>query len=375
MSLVPAFTPFTLEIDNLRALRRVRWSPKSVCGLVGVNGCGKSTLLLSLKLLRLALETDLPDAVTTVLGGSFNLRNWNAGPEEPIELGLSCDDLRWSVRLVPRGPTVAYHTEEILRQGDTVILSKDAFGQLTYAGKTELGDVRLGLRTIIDRGVSDERLAKVASLIERFSVFYDPDFASLRFGSKVSEAKQLYSRGTNAISMLRRWFQERPHRHRYEFVLQGLRSAFPKLVHDLDFQEAGQTLVMQVYPKGRDQPSPIASEANGFLAMMVLLCDIASAEDGGVVAIDEPETALHPYAIRAFLRTAERHAQQHGLTIVLATHSPSLIDKLSPEQIYVMGAGAQETPVRLDQLKDPEWLRNFRLGELLMDDELTIPER
>jgi predicted ATPase len=371
---VPSSSPFTLEVRNLRALRHVRWTPRGICALVGSNGTGKSTLLLSLEMLRFALEHDLPDAVTTVLGGSINLRSWDAPPDEPVELGISIDDLSWSVRLVARGPTVAYHTEETLKERDTVVLSKDALGNLTYAGKSEPGDVRLGLRAILDRDVTDARLAKMEKLVSGFSVYLDPDLAALRWGSKVTEVKQLHRRGANAIAMLRRWFQERPHRHRYEFVLHGLRTAFPKLVHDLDFQEAGQTLAMQVYAPGHEQPSPIASEANGTLAMMVLLCDVAAAEPGGIVAIDEPENSLHPYAIRAFLEAAEFEAQKRQLTIILATHSPTLLDRLAAEQIYVMDARAPTSPVRLDEFKDKQWLANFRIGELFMDDGLTPPE-
>ena len=40
-----------------------------------------------------------------------------------------------------------------------------------------------------------------------------------------------------------------------------------------------------------------------------------------IIAIDEPENNLHPYAFRVFLRRAERWAQKYELTILLATHS------------------------------------------------------
>ena len=372
MLVVPSRSPFTLEIRNLRALRHVRWSPQGLCALVGANGSGKSTILLSLKMLRSALENNLPNAVTYVLllGGNFNLRNRDADPSDPVELGLSCDDLSWRIQLLPRGPTAAH--SELLTQSGTTVFSREATGQLTYGGDKSFGDERLCIRALIDRGISDPRLTRIARLIEGFSVFHDPDLFGLRMGgSKVGDVRQLHSRGTNAIAMLRRWFLERPNRHRYDFVLHGLSTAFPGLVDDLDFQEAGQMLAMQFYPKGSKQPNSVAYEANGVLAMMVLLCDVAAAENDGVVAIDEPENSLHPYAIRAFLEAAASEARKRNLTIILATHSPTLLDRLMPSQIYVMVPTAEVSPVRLDQLKDPEWLANFRIGELFMNDELT----
>lgn len=45
---------FELEVDNYRALRRVRWKADGVCALVGPNGSGKTTLLSVLHFLRTA---------------------------------------------------------------------------------------------------------------------------------------------------------------------------------------------------------------------------------------------------------------------------------------------------------------------------------
>ena len=45
---------FELEVDNYRALRRVRWKADGVCALVGPNGSGKTTLLSVLPFLRAA---------------------------------------------------------------------------------------------------------------------------------------------------------------------------------------------------------------------------------------------------------------------------------------------------------------------------------
>lgn len=103
--------------------------------------------------------------------------------------------------------------------------------------------------------------------------------------------------------------------------------------------------------------------------MLVLLCDLAAADDGGLVAIDEPETALHPYAIQTFVRYAEGEARKRGLRVVLSTHSPVLLDAFigAPGRVYVLDGHTWPGPTPLDQLKNPEWLRQFRLGELYAD--------
>jgi predicted ATPase len=91
-----------------------------------------------------------------------------------------------------------------------------------------------------------------------------------------------------------------------------------------------------------------------------------------VVAIDEPENSLHPYALRAFLRRTSRWARQHKLTVLLATHSTVLLDELTPEQVYVMKANkpSGSMPTRLDKLCNREWLEGFKLGDLYEQGEI-----
>jgi predicted ATPase len=91
-----------------------------------------------------------------------------------------------------------------------------------------------------------------------------------------------------------------------------------------------------------------------------------------VVAIDEPEDALHPFAIRTLARFAERLARKRHLRVILATHSPVLLDAFNdtPERVHVLDRNIWPGPTPLTELKNPDWLRQFRLGELYADGEL-----
>lgn len=369
--------PFTLHVRNLRGLRRIAWSPQGVSLLAGANGAGKTTLLLTLKLLHAALDMGLPRAVTHVLGGSYDLRNHHAALldsfGEPIEIGCDLDNLSWRVSLIPRGATVDYLCEESFRAGDRIVFSKDSLGNFLYGNTRHESDERLGLRALIDASHGDPHLERMAGFIKKIAVFHDPDLMWLRLnGSRTTQDRQLHSRGVNAFTMLRRWFQEKGNRHRYQFVLEGLRAAFPRLIDDIDFQEAGQTIVLQTYRPDRREPLAIESEANGVLQLLVLLCDVAQAEPGSLIAIDEPENSLHPYALRCFLRRAQAWAERYSLMVLLATHSTVLLDQFShlASQVYVLRPNANPGPVPLNELKDPRWLAAFQFGELYADGEL-----
>jgi predicted ATPase len=362
----------TLHVRNFYALREVHWSPTGICAVVGANGTGKTTLLLVLKLIRAAVNRGLPQAVASVLGGGHGLRHWGASEDEPVEIGLDVGDLSWRIRLVARGATVDHLADEELRRGSEVIFSKDGLGNFSYRGERWEADERVGLRAIGDGPKPDPDVETVLACIRGLHVFHDPDLWGLRQqGSRTTQDRHLANRGSNAFTILRGWYLSRTHRPRFQFVLDGLRAAFPGLCEDLDFEEAGQTVTARIFAPGREQPSPIRGEANGLLSMLVLLCDVASADEGGVVAIDEPENGLHPYAIRELMRRASAWTHLHGLTIVLTTHSPVLLDELSvePTQVFVMRVDGRG-PVPLDEHRDRAWLAHFRLGELYADGEL-----
>lgn len=377
----PAQAPrFSIYVRNLRALRKVNWCPEPpITVLIGANGTGKTTLLQTLKLLSLAYQRGLPEAVRIVLGGSSNLKTWGINEEEPVEIGLDIDEVSWRIQLVEREGSVDYLNNEYLSERGQVIFSRDSLGEFFFAGERIEPSQQLGLRALMDRGVHDPALRVMAVFLQNISVYHDPDLWTLRHkGSDTTEDRNLYSRGSNALTLLRRWHQERVNNHRYHFVIDGLAAAFPNTFETMDFVEAGNTLVARVYRPGKETPSPLSDEANGVLQLLILFCEIAGAESESVIAIDEPENSLHPYALRAFLRRTTRWAREHNLTVLLATHSTVLLDELTgnPEQIYVMKKPdfGEFMPSRLDRLYDSEWLEGFKLGDLYEQGEIGSNE-
>jgi predicted ATPase len=201
--------------------------------------------------------------------------------------------------------------------------------------------------------------------LRRIVVFHDLDPYHLRTeGSNTTQSSHLHSRGRNALSMLRRWWIERPDRWRYTAVLDGLKAAFPLAIADLDFVEAGTTVVARVYRPGSEQPVPLANESNGLISMIIILCALVAADDGGVVAIDEAGEALHPFALRVLARQTEQLARRRNLTVIFASHNTVLIDQFNddPASVFALVGGMGPEPV--NRMKNPEWLAQFRLGEL-----------
>lgn len=368
---------FTLQVRQLRALRSLSWAPAPVSLLVGANGAGKTTTLIVLRLLKLAFERGLPEAVRIVLGGSSNLRSWGGSDEEPIVLGLDVGSAQWRISLNPREGSVDATAEERLTESDANVFDRDAFGMVRHQGQAvKMDDGPIALRALVDRGAIDPPVLLMAGFLQKIAVFQEPDLASLRTqGSKASDDQHLRMRGENVLAVLRRWHQDRSQHYRYQFVVGGLASAFPHRFQALDFLQAGNTLYARIYRPNSDEPSLLSDEANGLMQMLVLLCCVASADDGGLVAIDEPENGLHPYALRTFLRKARQWAVGHHVTILLATHSTVLLDEFShqPEAVFVMRSpedSDEPLPTALDQLCNREWLAGFKLGDLYEQGEI-----
>jgi len=84
-----------------------------------------------------------------------------------------------------------------------------------------------------------------------------------------------------------------------------------------------------------------------------------------LVAIEEPERGLHPYLLEqlvGFLRGLSRgEGGRAAIQVVLATHSPELLEYLEPQEVRFVGRDAKtgSTTVKSVPSNDPDWPRYF----------------
>jgi putative ATP-dependent endonuclease of OLD family len=79
---------------------------------------------------------------------------------------------------------------------------------------------------------------------------------------------------------------------------------------------------------------PLAEQSDGIRALSLLTLLSMSHKSAKIVAIDEPETHLHPTAQRAVAASLQSSHSQR----VVVTHSPSVVAKLNPLDIVTFGA-------------------------------------
>ncbi|WP_434384497.1 AAA family ATPase [Melittangium boletus] len=369
---------FELEVDNYRALRRIRWKADGVCALVGPNGSGKTTLLSVLSFLQSASLQGFGKALNWH-GGAAYFRNRHALANEPTRFALTAGSTRWESEPSTSGIGVVIPVPERLTVEQKVVAEQRAGeSSLLVGDESRIADDR-GFFLSAAKALPEETQLKMGPLMDVLassSLYYSFDsFWQLkREGSRENTDTWLNPDGRNAFSMLRNWIAgKREDRSRWEWVRSGLRECFPETFDDLDFIVAGQTVVAQFYAPGEKYPTPMYLAPNGLLMGLLVLCAVASANEQQVICIDEPENGLHPYAIQRLVSIMRERAESHGLTILLATHSPTLLNEFNdqPDHVFIMEPWQETLPVRLDQHQNPEWLRNFALGDLYMNQTIA----
>ncbi|MEY3214607.1 MAG: hypothetical protein RIT28_5088, partial [Pseudomonadota bacterium] len=359
---------FRIELANFRALKGLDWSPEGVCLLSGANGAGKTSMFDALLFLR-TLFTMGHEAAFGLVGAAA-LKHIGSAPEEPVELRLTVGDLRWVVRLPMSAQGLKGAIGEELYRGDDVVLRAGMFQEDWSVGEQRLlrDERRACAKVLWDRGENDW-MAPLANFLEDVRIY---DSYSM---SKVAEpppndgpSSVLHSSGANLWAVLAAW-KSSPIRFngQYEWVLAEARKAFPGLLESIEF-ERGLPYLYGRGAKSVEDSYPPSRAASGLLTGLLHLTAVAGAKPGSLLTFDEMENQLHPHAIRSILAAMRTQAAERGLTILLSTHSPVLLNQFRevPEQVFVLGHGRDDkpTPAPLTALFDEDWLAHSDLGVL-----------
>ncbi len=359
-------TQIQISCRNFRKLKNFDWQPEGVSLIVGPNGSGKTTTLDMLRFLRGTFGRGHEDGFRAA-GGGDHFRTRGCIDKDLVEFDLRVDDIRWKLRLPMSDAGLMGSYGEELYRGDELILRAGVYAETWHLGKEQLpfDDVRCCARVLWDRG-NDPWLRPLYDVLYDLRS-YDFWLHTVREGTTREDAASfLHGVGKNLWAVLANWKQA-PLRYRgqFDWVMQQARLAFPDLIHNIEFDRNEAF----IFPPGTTDPAdglPPRRQADGLLTGLLQLTAVAGAKPGSIIAFDEMENQLHPHAIRSILASMRAIAAERNLTIVLTTHSPLVMNEFGeePHQICVLGAPGEHSPVPLDELKDPEWLAMFPLGEL-----------
>lgn len=361
-----------LKIENYRGLRKVECTfPTGVSVVVGPNGAGKTTLLKVPEVFRHAYERGWGKALEHH-GGLHQFKHVAAAPEDRVRLELERGDLCWEVDFDGSLDGVVMPSEDVHVAGKR-LGKRDDSGAITFAGDAKIGrQPQSVLRMLADRGVvSAASLAQVPDM-RCYADFFA--FQLRQSGSEYSADTHLHATGLNVLTVLRNWKDKLATRPRQDFVIEALREAFPGFV-DLEFEATSNVVGALVVSDAIGKATALRTAANGFIHAMMCLTAVVSAPPGGLVTVDEPETALHPYAIRRVLDAIREWSSAHKIDVILSTHSPVMIDAMhdEPERVFVFSPADGPGPRPLPELRDKAYLARFSVGDLYSQSRLGGP--
>ena len=132
--------------------------------------------------------------------------------------------------------------------------------------------------------------------------------------------------------------------------------------------------ITQVYVRENGIPEPLAatSLSDGTLRFLCLLAVLLDPNPPPLICLEEPETGLHPDAIRTIAELLIEASERTQL--VVTTHSPALVDAFTaqPESVLVCERDFDgfTTIQRLQRQNLDAWLEEYSLGDLWQKGEI-----
>jgi predicted ATPase len=399
-----------LEIDGFRSFKSQTWCPEALNVVIGPNASGKSNLLRVLELLSAAASGRLGKYVQQQ-GGMDSLVYDGRVPEVRVKArmlpippyeDIARDSLNYEIVLGRMGSSSAYRIvrEVLVNELGMPLLKRDPHHAVVYSiakqafvAPTTLATTSSTTTTtttpnpeyaIVARPESVEEEESLLASVRgpfapnRFAAEFGAELASwsvfepfstdkestVRQANTARHDVQVQPNGQNLVTVLHTLYYG--NREFKEELNAAMRAAFGEDFEELTIPPAAdQRVQLRVRWRSLQRDVPSADLSDGTLRFLYLLAILANPNPPPLIAIDEPETGLHPSMLRIVAEYARDAANR--TQVILTTHSPELLDAFGdepPTTTVVEWQGGQ-TGLRVlhgDNLD--YWLKKYTLGEL-----------
>jgi len=385
-----------LKVEGFRSLKNISWSPGDLNVIIGPNGTGKSNLLRFLELISISAQGRLGKYIQT-LGGM-----------EPIVWDGIATSIKFTIETCPVGSELGpeHYELELARLGggssyriDRELLinshkkrkghERKPFKFLERIAKTAvIFDENERAFITAEEFISDEdSLLAIASgpfvnnhfippfqrELASIAVYHDLHVnkdALIRQPAIARLEKRVDPDGQNLISVLHTLYTG--DRDFKRDINSAMRAAFGDDFEELVFPPASdQKIQLRVRWKSLKREQSAAELSDGTLRFLFLLTVLASPSPAPIIAIDEPETGLHPSMLPLIAEYAIDAATRSQ--VILTTHSPQFLDAFGNTQPTTTVAKWENGETTLQTLRKEEldyWLKEYSLGALFRSGEL-----
>lgn len=376
-----------LDVAGFRSLKNVSWQPGDLNVVIGPNGTGKSNLLRALELLSASAQGSLSKHILSV--GGMGAIVWD-GASPSIHLGLktSSPENDYDIELARLGltssgvvqrevfsskplgksdlqPPVIKHIERTNLQFD---YAETLVNSLGYIPQEE---TLLSFPFIPT--ISNAATQKLRNYLSKLAIHHDLNVSQ---SSKIRQAviarseRQIEPDGQNLVEVLHTLYVG--NRDFERDVDLAMRAAFGSVYEKLVIPpDADHRVQLRIRWKTLNRDSHASELSDGTLRFLLLIAILATPDPPSLIAIDEPETGLHPsmfpiiaeYAVEASTRTQ----------VVFTTHSPQLLSAFGKNRVTTTITGWENGETSLHTLDGEQldyWLEDYSLGSLFESGQL-----
>ncbi len=382
-----------LEVSNFRSLADVEVPLGDLTVLVGPNGSGKTNVLNVLRFLAATARFDLVAAIDQWGGFEHVRRSGVSKGSQKVKIkvsgqltkhasekaldeyelvfgeaskGLTRSEVFTFKRTSGRGRRITVKNKQVAIT-ETLLPFGSSDGGTT--GATTHGPMfataqTTGLSTL-PRLDSGEGISTLANFLLSVRVL-EPDMREARRPSRMIEGR-LSDDASNLASAL--YYLKQADEEAFAGLENEMRYCLPGL-RKINFSPmggAGRAVAVSLTERGITSPVELADASFGTVRMLVLLTALHEPNPPPLMAIEEVDHGLHPYALDILvdrLRAASEKTQ-----LLITTHSPTLVSQLKSNELVVCGRDAETSasviPCRSsDELEEAKRKSGLSLGEL-----------
>ncbi len=341
--------------------------------LIGINGSGKSNFIKAIELLSRGIEEEGMEKVVKEWWNWGNIKNHKFHNDKvSIELIYTFDGEKtfdtfpeykksdWTYHLKP----LSYEDNEY---GNGNVPTSETIN-------FSLGENQLSFKYLDDeRRLFTHRLTfqhkaigKLRSQIEEIVVYDDIDASSIRkraadYGKNDTRLNPSIE---NFAGLLYHLYIHYPEYNKIKELLREVNPYFK----DISFIANGSNSIQITMEEG-GLPLEVVIQhiSTGTLKFLALLAILYNPNRGKVVCLEEPEQGLHPDMINTIAKGI-KHAARTGTQMIVATHSPILLDSFLVDDMLVFEKDENnETRVTRKTEEDYEnWVNDYSTGQLWM---------
>jgi len=374
-----------LDIQGFRSLKNVSWRPGDLNVIIGPNGSGKSNLLRMLEMISASAQGRM-DRYIQEEGGigalvwdgnapkiSFSFR---ASPASTLEEILPNHGVAYGIQVERVGLSGIYTIEQErleANRGGAVYLQRTGRDKASFGTKAsqKVSGSPLEKETALSFTITpffksdyDSRIQYLQRQLSNWSIYQhiSVDRSAPVRQAPISRLEQHVDLdGQNLISVLHTLYTR--DRQFKQDINDAMSAAFGTDFDELVFppDSGDQRIQMRVRWKTLKRDQSTADLSDGTLRFLFLMTVLAAPNPPPLIAIDEPETGLHPSMLPIIAEFATEAATR--TQVIFTTHSDSFLDAFRDTRPTTTVAKWENGETTLTTLDDKELAWGLQLGE------------